>query len=232
MTACPHDKPPRCREDLAGCIERVIRPASRAKPAILLVRCGDHRVVVKDFSKNGWLLRNLYGRYIIGHESKIYRQLDGVEGVPVFHGRLDAFAFSVDYVEAETLKRLGYGVPQPESFERLARLFGSLHERGVVHLDAHQKTNVLLDEDGRPYLMDFATAMYLGRGWLARKVLVPFLSRADWRGWLKLKARYCPEALTPAERRRWRLMSVLGMLWPWTLIRRLRREHGKRQQTR
>ena len=230
MPPCADDKLPRCRADLAGCVERVLRPASRAKPAILLVRCGGHRVVVKDFSQNGWLLRNLYGRYVVAHECRIYRQLDGVDGVPGFHGRLDAYAFAVDYVEGVTLKRLGYEGTRPESFDRLARLFEALHARGVVHLDAHQKTNVLVDAEGRPHLMDFATATFLGRGWLARRVLVPFLGRADWRGWLKLKARYCPEALTDGERRRWRLLSLVGLLWPITLVRRLRREWDKRRK--
>ena len=230
MPSCADDKLPHSRADLAGCVERVLRPATRAKPAILLVRCGGHRVIVKDFSQNAWMLRNLYGRYVVRHECRVYSQLDGVEGVPAFHGRIDAFAFAVDFVEGTTLKRLGAEGVSAESFERLARLFRALHARGVVHLDAHQKTNVLVDGEGRPYLMDFATAVYLGRGWLARRVLVPLLARADWRGFLKLKARYCPEALTPAERRRWRLISALGMLWPHTLIRRLRRKWSKRRK--
>jgi len=195
MPPCADDNLPHSRADLAGCVERVLRPATRAKPAILLVHCGGHRVIVKDFSQNGWMLRNLYGRYVVRHECRIYRQLDGVEGVPAFHGRIDTFAFAVDLVEGTTLKRLGSEGVSAESFERLARVIGALHARGVVHLDAHQKTNVLVDGEGRPYLMDFATAVYLGRGWLARKVLVPLLARADWRGFLKLKARYCPEAL-------------------------------------
>ena len=227
MPPRPDHNPPQCRSDLAGCVEEVIRPASRAKPAIVLVRCGGHRVVVKDFSENSWMLRNIYGRYIVAHECKIYHQLDGVEGVPHFHGRLDAHAFAIDYIEGRTLKRLGYEQPNPRTFEQLSRLFDDLHARGVVHLDAHQKTNVLVDRDGRPYLMDFATALYLGRGWLARTVLVPFLGRADRRGWLKLKARYCPEALTAGERRWWRLLTAVGLLWPMTLVRRLRREWSK-----
>lgn len=230
MSPSVDDHAPLSRADLADCVERVLRPAGRARPAILLVRCGGHRVVVKDFSQNAWLLRSLYGRYIVARECRVYRALDGVEGIPAFHGRIDAHAFAVDYIEGTTLKQLGYLRVPPRAFARLERLFGELHRRGVVHLDAHQKTNVLVDEAGEPYLMDFATALCLGRGWLARKVLVPFLGRADWRGFLKLKARYCPEALTDGERRRWRWVHALGWLWPQTLIRRLRRRLRKRRR--
>ena len=230
MPPSADDKLPQSRADLAGCLEQVLRPATRVKPAILLVRWGGRRVVVKDFSQNGWLLRNLYGRYIVAHECRVYRQLDGVEGVPSFHGRIGAYAFAVDYIEGTTLKQLGYANVPPAAFDLLARVFEELHRRGIVHLDAHQKTNVLVDGEGRPYLMDFATAICLGGGWLARRVLVPLLGRADWRGFLKLKARYCPEALTDAERRRWRLIWALGWLWPHTLLRRLLRGRKKSQK--
>ena len=232
MSPCADDKPHLSHGTLAGCVERVLRPASRAKPAILLVRCCGHRVIVKDFSRSGWWMRNLYGRYVVAHESRVYRELSGVEGVPAFHGRLGAYAFAVDYIEGTTLKQFGALAVPAAAFDRLARVFDELHRRGIVHLDAHQKTNVLVDAEGRPYLMDFATSLCLGRGWLARRALVPFLARADWRGFLKLKARYCPEALTAGERRRWRLIWALGWLWPATLARRLRRGYAKRRMAR
>jgi hypothetical protein len=138
----------------------------------------------------------------------------------------------VDYIEGTTLKRLGRRRVPARVFQRLERLFEDVHRRGVVHLDAHQRTNVLVDEAGEPYLMDFATAFCLGRGWLARTVVVPLLARADWRGFLKLKARYCPEALTHSERRRWRWVHALGWLWPPTLVRRVRRQRRRRRKRR
>lgn len=229
MSPAPHDHAAPTRETLDGSVEQVLRPARGAKPAILLVRHGGHRMIVKDFAGSAWLLRQLYGRWVVARECRIYRQLEGVRGVPALRGRLDAFAFAVDYVEGHDLKRLRRGDLRAETFDRLARLFDRLHARGVVHLDAHQKTNVVLGPHGEPHLVDFATAVALGTSWLARRVLVPFLGRADWRGVLKLKARYCPDALTPDEARRWRLAYTLGWLWPHTLVRRLRRRRSRRR---
>ena len=204
----PHrttDSPALRREDLPRLVLRVLRPATRVKPALLLVRAAERRLVVKDFSPAAWLVRR---------ECRIYARLAGVEGVPAFRGRLDPFAFAVDHVDGATLKAVpGRDVP-PDTFERLRAVFGRIHGRGVVHLDSHQKTNIMLSPDGRVHLLDFATALYLGRGWLARRVLVPLLGRPDSWGVLKLKARYCPDALTAAERRRLRRAEALAWFWP------------------
>jgi hypothetical protein len=229
----PPDHPgPVRREDLAEHTERILRPARGAKPAILLVRAGGRRVLVKDFSSNPWLLRHTYGRWIVRHESRIYARLAGVRGVPAFRGRLDRFAFATDYVEGHSLKALRRRHVPPEAFDRLRALVEGLHAAGVVHLDCHQKANVILPPDGQPHLVDFATALYLGRHWLARRVLVPLLGRADRLGVLKLKGRYCPDALAPDEARRFRWAMRLRFLWPPTLVRRIGRRAERRAHRR
>ena len=213
----PHrttDSPALRREDLPRLVLRVLRPATRVKPALLLVRAAERRLVVKDFSPAAWLVRHTYGRWLVRRECRIYARLAGVDGVPAFRGRLDPFAFAVDHVEGATLKDVPARDIPADAFERLRAVFGRIHGRGVVHLDSHQKTNIMLSPDGRVHLLDFATALYLGRGWLARRVLVPLLGRPDSWGVLKLKARYCPDALTHSERRRLRRAEALAWLWP------------------
>jgi len=229
MPAPTADNPAVRRDHLADSTERVLRPASGAKPAILLVRIGGRQAIVKDFSRNAWLLRNIYGRWIVAHESRIYSHLDGVEGVPAFRGRLDAFAFATDFVGGRTLKALRRRSLGSEVFDRLAALHRALHSRGVVHLDSHQKRNILLAADGQPCLVDFATALYLGSGWLSRRVLVPLFAWADRLGLHKLKVRYCADAPKPAEARRGRLLYAIGWLWPYTAGRRLRRIWRRRR---
>lgn len=225
---------PLSRQSLERCTEAVLRHASGVKPAIVLVRAAGRRAVVKDFAANPWLVRQTYGRWLVGRETRIYARLDGVDGVPVFRGRLDAYAFVVDYIDGKTLKVLDADEIPALAFDRLAGVFDQIHARGVVHLDSHQKTNILLSPDGRPYLLDFATALRLGTGWLGRRLLVPLLGRPDYWGVLKLKARYCPEALTDRERRRLRRGEALAWLWPpqwfrW-LAKRLR--HPRRRRKR
>ncbi len=208
--------------------ERLLRPARGAKPAIRLATIAGRKVVVKDFSQNWWMLRHLYGRWVVARECRIYGLLEGVEGVPAFRGRLGPFAFAVDYVEGATLKGFRRRSLPAEVFERLARLQEAIHARGVVHLDCHQKKNVLLDSDWRPHLVDFASSVWVGNWWFGRRVLLPVLSWADRLGLHKLRHRYCADEPPPGERLKARFLSLIGLLWPFTAARRLRRWVRKR----
>lgn len=224
MDDAPSAELPLSRHTLADNTTRVLRDATRTKPAILVVRCVGGPVVVKDFAPTSWLVRHTYGRWLVGRECRIYRRLEGVEGVPAFHGRLDALAFAVQFVGGHTLKDIDNDDIGADAFDRLAGVFDAIHARGVVHLDSHQKTNILLAPDGQPHLIDFATALYLGTGWLGRRVLVPLLGRPDYWGLLKLKARYHPDTLSDAERRRLARGELLAWLWPWQWVKAI----GKR----
>jgi len=229
-TTSPEDCPAANHPDEAA--ERVLRPARGAKPAIRLATIGGRKVVIKDFSANPWMLRQIYGRWVVARECRIYGLLDGVQGVPAFRGRLGPFAFAVDYIEGSSLKGYPRRSLPAEVFERLARLQDAIHARGVVHLDCHQKKNVLLDSAGRPYLVDFAASVCVGRGWFGRRVLLPLLSRADRLGLHKLRDRYCAEEPDARERLKARLLRLAGLLWPFTAARRLRRWVRKRAQRR
>jgi|GEM_PF-764336 len=223
MAPPPSESAPLSRDELGCSTARVLRAARGAKPAILLVERAGRRLIVKDFAGSPWLIRQTYGRWIVGNESRIYARLGGVAGVPAFRGRLDAFAFAVDYVDGRTLKSHHRRSLPAAVFERLAAVQAALHERGVVHLDSHQRKNVLVTADGEPHLVDFATALYLGTGWVARRVLVPLLGGADRLGLHKLRVRYCAEPLPPPSARRHGLLWAVGWLWPHTAVRRLRR---------
>ncbi|MBM4032876.1 MAG: hypothetical protein FJ291_13960 [Planctomycetes bacterium] len=220
------------REDLASCTEEVLRRPHGAKPAIVLVRWEGQRLIVKDFGHAPWLVRQLYGRWVVARESRIYRLLDGMAGVPRFRGRLDGLAFAVDYVDAPSLGAKRRNSVPAVVFERLGSLLATLHGRGIVHLDSHQRRNVLVASGGEPFLVDFASAQHLGRGWLSRRVLMPLFARADWLGLRKLKAKYCTERLAGVEARSHRLLWTLGWLWPYTALRRIRRILRRRMRRR
>jgi len=221
--AATTNNPPLTRATLAAATERVLRHASGAKPAILLVRSGGRHVIVKDFSQSPWLTRHVYARWLVGRETRAYARLAGLPGVPAFRGRLDDFAFAVDYVEGATLNDLPHRDIPAKAFDELATLIGCLHARGIIHFDCRQKTNVVLAPDGRPHLVDFASAVYVGTGWLGQRLLVPLLGWADWSGLRKLRARYRPETVTPEDAQTLRRASWLGWLWPPTVLRRLAR---------
>lgn len=82
-------------------------------------------------------------------------------------------------------------------FHAARRLLQTLHRRGVAHNDLAKEANWLVLTDGRPALIDFQLAV---RGH-PRSRWLRLLAREDLRHLLKHKRMYCPDSLTPVERR-------------------------------
>ena len=94
-------------------------------------------------------------------------------------------------------------------FRRARRLLQALHRRGVTHNDLAKEANWLVLEDGRPAIVDFQLAV---RG-DPRSRWMRLLAREDLRHLLKHKRTYCPDAITPVERRLLRRTSWLRDAW-------------------
>lgn len=158
------------------------------------------RFVVKDFRPRPWLVRWFLGRWVLRREWERLERLQGIRGIPRLLGWIDADAFAMEWIEGDRLPHRKHGSLDPVCFDRLAELVAAMHERGVSHGDL-RRTNVLLDAGQQPYLIDFATAALAGAGGHKRS----FFKRVcdvDRLTVLKLKAYYCPGALTEEERHR------------------------------
>lgn len=132
--------------------------------------------VVKDFRKSPWWIRWTWGRWMIGHEYRLLKALEGLEGVPQQVFRVDAYAFGMAFLEGVSLgdrnqraatERLDH---LPVSFFfRLERLICAMHRRGVAHLDSRNAKNVMVLPGDRPGLVDFQSGVRI-RGWFPRWV--------------------------------------------------------------
>ncbi|MFQ5698535.1 MAG: hypothetical protein ACE5IL_09665 [Myxococcota bacterium] len=189
------------RSNLAERTIRVLHRGRTGNPDVLLVRAGDHPVVVKDFaSRPPWM--RLAGRILVAREIRAWRALEGLAHVPRLLGRLDALAFCLEYrpgtrLAGHTMKDL------PASFPRdLEAAIRAVHSRGVVHLDLSHRSNVQVDRAGRPVLIDFGAAWVLRPGGLPARWLLPWLARVDLRAlrkWQRKFSRYRSERATPRE---------------------------------
>src|SRR3546814_9488511 len=83
-------------------------------------------------------------------------------------------------------------------FRAARRLLQGLHRRGVAHNDLAKEANWLVLADGRPAVIDFQLAV-LGQ---LRSRWMRLLAREDLRHLLKHKRTYCPQSITPVDRRR------------------------------
>ena len=86
-------------------------------------------------------------------------------------------------------------------YAALREVVDGIHARGVAHCDLRSRGNVMLGEDGRPYIVDFAASAFRGRGinpftrWLFNQFVL-----ADRNAVLLVKQRLSPELLTEAEK--------------------------------
>jgi hypothetical protein len=91
-------------------------------------------------------------------------------------GRLLPNCVAHEYVSGRPLSRR---LPlRPEFFTLLTTLVSRVHARGIAYVDLHKRENILVGDDGRPYLIDFQISMLLPtRGPLS--VLLRTLQRCD-----------------------------------------------------
>jgi hypothetical protein len=177
------------------------------------------------------------GRWLRQNERAAYRLLEGVAGVPRWIASFGPTGYAVEYVEARPLDQ--GGPPPPGFFDRLRELFDALHARGLAYTDSNKRSNILVGDDGRPWLVDYQISVRRRDElpWPMRAVaaaLVRYLARADFYHLYKHKRRLAPEELTPEEDalsrkpRGW--LALHRMLTdPYRAMRRrfLRRQHER-----
>jgi hypothetical protein len=103
-------------------------------------------------------------------------------------------------------------------FPQLETLLRELHARDIAYVDLNKRQNILVGDDGRPYLIDFQISLQLHGGWrrvrLARWLLARF-QRADTYHVLKHKRRLRTDQLSPGER------AVVERIGFWIRLHRL-----------
>jgi hypothetical protein len=182
------------------------------------------------------------GRLLAAREQAVFEQLRDVEGIPRFIDRWGPTGIVREFVEGRPLSK---GEPVPDDFHpRLRELVGVIHERHMAYVDLEKCENVLVGEDGRPYLFDFQISWYWPRRWggelLPSRIVRRWFQRGDLYHLLKLQRRTRPDLLSPEElkasyRRPWYVHVHRYVTWPFTFVRRAilnridpRRKDGER----
>lgn len=147
-----------------------------------------------------------FARAAAAREARVLRALAGIDGVP----QLIAWGAGVldrTYMEGAPMQQARPG--DPIYYRRAHRLLKRLRARGVAHNDLAKEPNWLQVASGDPAVVDFQIA------WLSRRQgpLFRLLVREDLRHLLKHKRTYCPEALTPCERRLLKRRSWIANAW-------------------
>lgn len=139
----------------------------------------------------GWL-----GRRMARHEMHLLQSLADLYGVPklagqvTVNGRRLVNAVARDYIEGHPL---GNRENVNESFfPSLEALLRAMHSRKIAYVDLHKRENILVNDAGEPFLIDFQISVAWPRR-LAAGPLFALLRRGDEYHLLKHWARSRPE---------------------------------------
>jgi hypothetical protein len=166
------------------------------------------------------------GARIARHEIAIFRQLQGIRGIPKFIGVFGATGYVHEFIPGEDLSPDLH--PDEAFFSDLARLFSDLHSNHVAYVDTNKRENILFGSDGRPYLIDFQISFWLKRGahdhFLARWIFKR-LVHEDWYHYYKHKTRLAPQCCNAddfarANNRSWYIRVHRTIFRPLIQLRR------------
>lgn len=155
------------------------------------------------------------GALLAQREAWFYERLVGTTGVPRYIGRVGRTGFLHEFVPGHPLGRSERVADA--FFDQLAALLGTIHARGMAYVDLNKRENILVGDDGRPYLIDFQISLAaLDSGPLrpASAALLTRFQHADRYHLLKHKRRLRPDLLTTDER------AVVENLSVWIRLHR------------
>ena len=188
--------------DLSEGHTTVLRPPSNTRPAVWLIEKDEVRAVVKDFSVNRFFYRNIFGRFLVWREAKALKKLKGLKGVPGLFRVIGGLCLVIEAIPGKTLKQAQDGGRLPDGFfDDLKALVERFHKKGVAHCDLKKAENILLGNDGKPYVIDWAASISRSEFGL------PFLDliykrfiKDDYNAITKRKLVHAPELVSPEER--------------------------------
>ena len=191
---------PLSRAELGGRVLAHLQKGGPLAPDVLLVEVPGARVVVKDWAPRRWLVRSTLGRLSVVRELRAHRRLEGHPAVPRLLGRLDGLALVLEHRPGSRFSIRRADALRPGFGAELEAAVLEMHRRGVVHLDLSHRSNLRVDAEGRPVLVDFGAAVAFRPGGLPARLLLPALAHVDRRAlrkWRRHLARAV--AAQPAE---------------------------------
>lgn len=186
------------RRRINGLTVKVLRPAWRMRPDVRLLEVDGRFLVIKDYYRQANHFKRLLGQFLIQREYSAYQRLKNLHGIPRCIGLLDPWTLVSEQIPGQPAPLVDPERLDESFFGQLLNLVRQMHSRGVAHADVHNLLNILVDEYGRPALVDFTSAVLSGSNPVAALAL-PHLYEDDIKGIYKLKLRHRPDLLTDEE---------------------------------
>jgi len=172
------------------------------------------------------------GRWLTRREAAIYRRLSNVPGVPDFVQQDRKNGLIHIYAPGHPLRRRER--VNDQFFDRLQQLLDELHRRDIAYVDLNKRDNIIVGDDGRPYLIDFQISLCWPAGRrkkpLAIRWLLSQFQTGDLYHLAKHMRRHRPDLMRPEHQAMLRRGADLVRWHRWFSgpFRQLRRQTLKR----
>lgn len=201
------------RHDIKEHTIRVIHQGKGLQSSVYLVEVDGQCAAVKDFANTPPKFRRYVAPFLIGREIKALKHLEGTPGVPRFYGRVDRYAFAMEFIEGRPIADFEPGELSLQTLKNVQNSIDAIHERGVSHGDLKRRSNLLVTPDEQVYLIDFAAAVVGKRrgnfflNWLQRK-----MAEIDDKSISKIKKFSAPDQMTEED---WNNLNQKTPLEKW-----------------
>jgi hypothetical protein len=129
----------------------------------------------------GFIPMRWLGHWLARHERVLLERLQDLPNIPrvlgsvVVDGEVARHAVARGYI-------LGHPMKTNEKlpltfFEKLRSILKQVHARRIAYMDLHKRENIIVGDDGSPYLIDFQVSYILPSGWWTNLTLLPWMLR-------------------------------------------------------
>ncbi len=183
----------------------ILRKPTGTRPVIWQIEENGVKAIVKDFSLNSFWFKNIVGRFLIWREKKAYKRLEGFSGVPALFGSIGGVALIIEEIQGKDLGNMEILKDLDEKFfSDLKRLIDRLHDRGIAHCDLKRAPNIMVGNDGNPYIIDWAASISRSElGFFPLNLVYKRFLRDDLNAITKIRLKWRPESVSAEERVRY-----------------------------
>lgn len=165
---------------------------------------------IKDFSTTPWIIKNTLGKLFVYREGNALKKLSANPSITKNVIFLSKYTLAFDFIKGRPLKKIPDKTIPKEFFITLEKNIMAMHKKNIVHLDLRNLGNIIMGDDGFPYLIDFQS--YLSVKYLPNK-LKNILKGADITGVYKCWERKCTEPLDKERKNYFEEFKKIRKIW-------------------
>lgn len=156
----------------------------------------------------GFIPMRWLGHWLARHEATLLKRLQDLPNIPRVLGQIH-----IDGRPARHAVARGYILGHPMKsneqlptrfFDKLRSILRDVHARQIAYMDLHKRENIIVGDDGSPYLIDFQVSYILPSGWWTKFTLLPWILRlfqqSDRYHCIKHFVRHSPEGAAEGEK--------------------------------